>query len=722
MNPAGGPEARSHQEIATKNLEIAYKENFDEKELIGEKEKLNMVANAVKNLLNDSDEDIVHETKIALSNELLDLPKEDQGKIIELLNLDLVTRIEIQNLIEPMVLNMNSKGELENRIKNGDKIANFVVTTKDIPELQKEAKTESQKKEVTVLAEKVDRNNFIEKVESDYESSKYFEYFGIKNENTQLLLTASENLSESGLRFSFEDTLGKYKNFIETELGGLDPIFIKNIKINIANRFNEITDLELPEGENRFILNERISRDLKTDKIRQILEAAKFVKDYQTGLYENKGLRKTRTNYKTDPDGKMIPMGVESYTDYPLENTYNRMKSFLSEVGNDSFPTAFGEASISAQIDGALQEVGGEKRAVSLPEITFLNKKDQEVEGKAMLWYLASIVPQLIPGIGDALSLGVDGPDIFKKEHTTLEYLKKGGLIPQDYQLDKHWYDHALAGVGIVGSLFSLNEVSKIPRIAQITSKLSKIPLDVITKIAKADPKLEKAFDLFRAFSRMNSPEAQKLEKTMGELKQKSIKSIPQNMPNSRESSAIKNTNSEEKITKIIQRNDEWFLENKIGSEFLQNPQEIKWFKPIMKYATEKGDVLGEVSYNPKTKTVSYQINKSAKNKETGQYEKVFHGNGLTQNIFLNSVAQLKEKGLEVKYFEANWMSLGEGNTTTNLNIFTQALEKNPDRVAAALITPSGKAFERAFGKPKTVAVEEISKGDTFRVLFEIMD
>ena len=179
---------------------------------------------------------------------------------------------------------------------------------------------------------------------------------------------------------------------------------------------------------------------------------------------------------------------------------------------------------------------------------------------------------------------------------------------------------------------------------------------------------------------------------------------------------------TEKAVANIIEQNESWFEQNKIDSNFLQNSEKITWFKKIMEYKTENGDLVGEVKYDPKTKTVSYQINKFVENEKTGESKQVFQGKGLTQNILLDSVEQLRARGLEVQYFEANWMSAGTGHTVTNLEAFHEALEQNPDKSTAALQTPSGKAFERAFGTPQNISVEENPATGVVKVLFEMTE
>jgi hypothetical protein len=185
-------------------------------------------------------------------------------------------------------------------------------------------------------------------------------------------------------------------------------------------------------------------------------------------------------------------------------------------------------------------------------------------------------------------------------------------------------------------------------------------------------------------------------------------------------------TNISPENTQKIKSDKQWFKENKVKTERMVsnvNKGELRKSGKVLEYYTEEGDLIGEVRYYPKTKTVSYEINKSVEGTD-GKLQQVFFGKGLIKNIFLDSVSKLRAEGLEIKYFSADWMPGGTGKTTTNLDAYYNALkETNGDKSAAALRTPSGISFERAFGKPKSVEVnDQAFNNNGIQVLFEMSD
>lgn len=299
---------------------------------------------------------------------------------------------------------------------------------------------------------------------------------------------------------------------------GLNSTDIQNIKTNIANRFKKLSTIDISAGENRFILNEKISKDLYIDEIPQMLNAAKFVKDYESNRYENKGIAKTRPVYTESLTGRgPVATGRhENYTDYPLENTYTLMKQALSEIGSGDRFTKIAE-NLSSNIADSLQETGNPDYTKDAPEITFLNETDQEIEGEAMMRYIGAIIPQLIPGVGDILSLAVDGPDIFSEKDTTLKYLKTAGLIDKEYDMEKPGWAKGVALIGVIGSTVGLNEFSKYPKLMRVINKLSKIPSTVLEKIVKNNTELTKAFDLLKAFQNPKGIAAKKWDAAIQE-------------------------------------------------------------------------------------------------------------------------------------------------------------------------------------------------------------
>jgi len=96
------PKSNPAAEVAAKNLETAYKENFDETVLLDEQETLNNAVGVVKKLLETPDRETKNEILNILGHELLDQSKENQEAIIALLNLNIGDRFVIKNIIDPV--------------------------------------------------------------------------------------------------------------------------------------------------------------------------------------------------------------------------------------------------------------------------------------------------------------------------------------------------------------------------------------------------------------------------------------------------------------------------------------------------------------------------------------------------------------------------------------------------------------------------------------------
>lgn len=136
-------------------------------------------------------------------------------------------------------------------------------------------------------------------------------------------------------------------------------------------------------------------------------------------------------------------------------------------------------------------------------EVSFLNERDQKIEAKAMIGYMAAIAPQLLT---DFVGGPVDLADLFIGSDANLQFAKllpgTGSLIDDNYEMDKHWYDHVMAGFGIAGAVLTWgqfgSEISKSVKLARAVNKLSVIPVSALVKaLDEINPKYRKGAALF---------------------------------------------------------------------------------------------------------------------------------------------------------------------------------------------------------------------------------
>jgi len=641
MSISGEPDARSNQEIAAKNLETAYKEKFDEQELAGEQGKLDMAVGAVQNLLKNTDKDVVLQTKISLSDELAKLPEEDQGKILGLLDLGLMDRVEIGNMIKPMVLNVGSAAELKHRLDAGETMDDLMVDHNESLVLLEGAKTEKEMAYFEKLAKQTDREEYKKNKEFDRQVFPYFEYFGIPETDQKSLLGIRENLQDKGLVLSLVEIFDRYKSFIETDLVGIEQHenFLPNIKLFIAEKFSNLSDnIEISADSNRFILNEQLGKSLELDEIRDLLVSAKFYLNHAEvePLFERDLLSKYGTNAEwiqtcnnefNEDKKKIWADNTNPYTKsvshkgkLEINKLYNQVesrknipdrerahfKNTISQIQQSWVISSYEGESRSFFSTGRETDEANEAYATSFLEngslvadltrvdqVSFLNEEDQATEAKTMLLYLATIIPQLIPVVGDALGLVVDIPDIFSGKDITVTYMKEAGLVDEDFEMQKHGYDNVLALLGTVGAVFGLNEVSKMPKVLKITNKISKIPPSIISKLVETNPQLAKAFDLFKAFSKSNGPEAKKLKKAIAEANKKTQKYIEQAVaknPNLDKTTLIKNMDANVTRPERIARTEELLGGMKLSPE--QKDALLKAHSVPLGNNTEKSRIL----------------------------------------------------------------------------------------------------------------------------------
>jgi|GEM_PF-1838100 hypothetical protein len=563
---SNGPDRRDVQE-KVKNLETAYKEKFDEKELAGEQEKLDARISVIQDLMNDPDPEVQQ-----------------------------VLQIELQKVFDQLGVNA---GHLMGLIftESQPQISGISSIENESSLISKNGKTEFH-----------DYKKSLDALKISPEQKQLFEYFGIGEMTLMGLFHAQEIAAEGGLDLSFAKTLEKFKEFIDTELVGIEKHgnLLSNVKKFIGEKFVNLSqNLDLGENRNRFIVNAKLTKDLQLDEIRDLLGTTKFYlnqenarnilekrilekygtktewiskcnKDFdtesakirknnthpQTGRLSNSGKYQISKLYNLAESRKKAPDRERKEFDFTVKG----IKDVWGDgnyTGETSKYLSYSRSEDETREDYAMRFIENEdlgKGVSQLTEVSFLKEADQETETEVMLNYLIYTGAQLLPVVGDSAGLIVDIPDIFSEEDTTLKYLKSSGLAPEDYEMEKFGYENILAIAGTFGAIVGLNELSKIPKVMRIVNNLSKIPMSMISKIAAGNPQLGKAFELFKAFSKPNGAEAKKLEKGIEAANQKTLEYIEKVVaknPNLDRATLIKNMDANVTNPERIARTEE---------------------------------------------------------------------------------------------------------------------------------------------------------------------
>ncbi len=108
-----------------------------------------------------------------------------------------------------------------------------------------------------------------------------------------------------------------------------------------------------------------------------------------------------------------------------------------------------------------------------LKEITFLNEKDKQIEDEAMVACLALVWACCVPYAWAVPSVIFDIQDTFSSQDAMICFLKDHKIVPQEYHMDKAFYENILSAVGVIASLVGLQAAAKSTKLAKIMKKLN---------------------------------------------------------------------------------------------------------------------------------------------------------------------------------------------------------------------------------------------------------
>lgn len=136
-------------------------------------------------------------------------------------------------------------------------------------------------------------------------------------------------------------------------------------------------------------------------------------------------------------------------------------------------------------------------------DITLLNEKDQEIERKAMLWFMGAIawhvaiegwpalLASVVPVAGTAawaivwnfMGAGIDIVDTFSDKEVLLEMLKKAWVVPKEYHMEKTLIDNIIAGLWLIPGV---TLAVKSAKLAKLMKKFSVSWDEILQSMGKA--------------------------------------------------------------------------------------------------------------------------------------------------------------------------------------------------------------------------------------------
>ncbi|NVP17217.1 hypothetical protein HUU51_00720 [Candidatus Gracilibacteria bacterium] len=307
---------------------------------------------------------------------------------------------------------------------------------------------------------------------SDKEKNDLIKYFKIDSNKVKTLI---EDLN--GLGLNLFQLLKGYKDFINSKLGGLDSKYKAKIIESIGKKVSLIGEeiknvkednfLKNDFENNRWIINDRI-KSIFEEINNRVIPSAYFLTKYD----ENK---------KYTKDQKEKINRIKEMFDSEITESGEFDKKFWSSAGKfevwDSTKNNWEVFDISDEKDLEFMKSIGFIQD-SLLDIDLLSEEDKEIENDAMLAYLIATGIQIIPYAGAVVSVPAMVGDVVGDEDGTIKILKTLGIVPEEYRMDKNWWDHILGGVGLAATIFGVQGAVKGVKLTEKFPKLAKIKFD----------------------------------------------------------------------------------------------------------------------------------------------------------------------------------------------------------------------------------------------------
>lgn len=315
---------------------------------------------------------------------------------------------------------------------------------------------------------------------SENEKKAILDYFWIKESEVKDLM---KNLEV--LWLDLFQLLNWYKNFIETKLVWLNGNILSKIKEAIKRKTllinSKIDELKTKEMDKyKSLDNFKNNRWIVNNEIKELFEKINFqILPSAFVLVESKKTSEWKSAYEREKFKRINDM-----FDSDLTSDGDFDKTFFST----------GEIWDSSRNNWEVFDMTDEKDFKYLQEtwsfdgneiwkISLLNEKDNEIEEKAMMWYIAWCAVLIanawasftwvwtIPWV--VIWTWYSAIDAFKDEDLLISILKTSWAIPEEYRTDKNFIDNILAWIWAIPLLWPA--LKAIPLTAKITAFISKL-------------------------------------------------------------------------------------------------------------------------------------------------------------------------------------------------------------------------------------------------------
>lgn len=307
---------------------------------------------------------------------------------------------------------------------------------------------------------------------SDKEKNDLIKYFKIDSNKVKTLI---EDLN--WLWLNLFQLLKWYKDFINSKLWWLDSKYkakiIESIGKKVSLIWEEIKNVKEDNflkndfENNRWIINDRI-KSIFEEINNRVIPSAYFLTKYD----ENK---------KYTKDQKEKINRIKEMFDSEITESWEFDKKFWSSAWKfevwDSTKNNWEVFDISDEKDLEFMKSIWFSQD-SLLDIDLLSEEDKEIENDAMLAYLIATWIQIIPYAWAVVSVPAMVWDVVWDEDGTIKILKTLWIVPEEYRMDKNWWDHILWWVWLAATIFWVQWAVKWVKLTEKFPKLAKIKFD----------------------------------------------------------------------------------------------------------------------------------------------------------------------------------------------------------------------------------------------------
>lgn len=274
-----------------------------------------------------------------------------------------------------------------------------------------------------------------------------------------------------------------YDEYIKNNLSNLDKNILdkvyKSIWIKICNTTNLVLELYNNHKKDfkdyRWIINEKVQDELSFVNEKLLPSLAYYSK--------NKKQIDSYNNWFDRQDRHWKLYALSWWDFYLLESKLREIEEMISWDVNNNWDfiewNFFQKISWVYTQDILDKSDLGDKRLLSgIPNVDWvdiLSDADKELEGDIMIKYLAFVWTMIIPYAWVVTSVPSDYRDAFSDVEWTIATMKSYWLVPEEYQMSKHWYDNVLWVIWLIWTGFWAQWISKSFKFTKVYIKLQKL-------------------------------------------------------------------------------------------------------------------------------------------------------------------------------------------------------------------------------------------------------